>query len=244
MNPIIYRNIKASRLTSSEVDANFTSIENAVEQLESDGANVIAFNGDDVAPAGSLGEALGEALAAISTLQGTSAQVLVDSATVGDVTTLTISLPSNVTFPGTAAARGSIDGTSAAAGFVGEYKETILGLGSAVALTDVTVANVLTLSLGAGDWDVGGVVSFTGSATTTGYLMGGASLVTAQLPNAEFIASVRNGGTAPFGIDPRMALPPRRVVVTSTTIVYLVVKANFSSGTCSAYGKLCARRIR
>jgi predicted nucleic acid-binding protein len=55
---------------------------------------------------------------------------------------------------------------SAAAGKVGEFITSNIVVGSAVALTTGTAANVTSVSLTAGDWDVCGEVDLSTAATT------------------------------------------------------------------------------
>ena len=110
------------------------------------------------------------------------------------VTTPGLSSTSNATVTGTLGVTGTITpgqttgivGTttnnSAQAGSVGEYIESRVVQGSAVALTTATDTNVTSISITAGDWDVGGLIAFDGNSTTlVQNALGGASTTSATL---------------------------------------------------------------
>ncbi len=126
---------------------------------------------------------------------------------------------------------GVIDGSDAPAGQVGEY---LAATGSPVTLTSNTTANVATLNLTAGDWDVSGSVSFSaGAGTHTSF---GAGLDTIV---------ILNQSTFPTGaITQGIGVPRKRYNVTAATVVHLVAVATFTSGTVTAQGVASARRTR
>src|SRR5690349_16625741 len=63
---------------------------------------------------------------------------------------------------------GTATNDDAAAGKIGEYIESEVLSGSAVSLTTNTAANITSISLTAGDWDVWGAAVYQlGSGTTT-----------------------------------------------------------------------------
>lgn len=139
---------------------------------------------------------------------------------------------------------------NATAGSVGEYVESVVASGSAISLTSNTAANVTSISLGAGDWDVQFEPSFTGGSTTlVTYLAGSVSLASATLDQTggRYAGQSTNGvaifNNTPGGIE---AFPTGqvRMSLSGTTTVYGVVKALFSTSTCSAFGVLRARRVR
>src|SRR5215467_13701817 len=59
--------------------------------------------------------------------------------------------------------KGVTDGSEAAAGDIGEYMSATSGI---VSLANTVTANLATLNLTAGDWDVTGAVTFSASAGT------------------------------------------------------------------------------
>lgn len=139
--------------------------------------------------------------------------------------------------------------TTPAAGQIGEYKSSSVVTGSAVALTTVTGANVTSIVLSAGDWDVWGIVYFKGAGTTTlTYLAASTSLVSATLSNVPGeVGQFTTGAAAdmPFGLtDISVNTGPIRQQLSANTTVYLVAQAQFAVSTCSAYGIIQARRRR
>lgn len=147
---------------------------------------------------------------------------------------------------------GQVQGTatndSAAAGNVGELISSTVASASAVALTTATSANVTSISLTAGDWDVSGVVIHKFAATTTTTLMQiGISTTSATLPTATTGATdynvLRQASSAPGG-DTAQLIGPHRISLSATTTVYLVANDTFATSTDAAYGTLRARRVR
>ena len=142
---------------------------------------------------------------------------------------------------------GTATNNNAAAGSIGEYVESeILVGGSVVALTTATAANVTSISLTAGDWDVWGNVGFTlNAATTMTTIIAWVSLTSAALP-----ANPNKGGQAYInttfttGGGQLLGIPGRRFSLASTTTIYLSTQASFAVNTCSAFGSICARRVR
>jgi hypothetical protein len=131
----------------------------------------------------------------------------------------------------------------AAAGALGEHKETTVALGSAVALADVTPKSFGTLSLEAGDWDVWVEAQFT-SASATGVTQFLASLSTV----ADTLDSTRlytfNLPSLSMGTGGQSLTYMGRVKLASTTTMQGVVRVAFTGGGLSAYGKIRARRAR
>ena len=142
---------------------------------------------------------------------------------------------------------GTTTNDNATAGNVGEEMTSSIVVGSAVSLTTATPANVTSLSLTAGDWDVcGATVLFNaGASTVTTSEIAGISTTSATLPTAP-----AGGYTVDQGISitgntlPSLTLGCQRESLASTTTVYLVAQAAFTVSTNSAYGKLRARRVR
>ena len=143
---------------------------------------------------------------------------------------------------------GTTTNNNAQAGSVGEYIESRVVQGSAVALTTTINANVTSISLTAGDWDVSGLIAFDGDATTlVQNLIGGASTTSATLSGTLDYATLafNSTGLALYtSQDPRIALPVLRFSLSSTTTVYLVAASRFTVSTHTAYGQISARRVR
>lgn len=127
---------------------------------------------------------------------------------------------------------------NAAAGKIGEYKESIVLEASPVSLTANIAKNAMSISLTPGDWDVSALLNFNGG-TSRSYAVAGLSLVSGTLP-AQYAALTLSA--TPVTRD-SLAMPPDRFSVNATTTVYLVAQAGFAS-TMTVYGKLRARRMR
>lgn len=141
---------------------------------------------------------------------------------------------------------GTNTNSNAAAGKVGEFISSPVLAGAAVSLTSTTAANVTSISLTAGDWDVWGcIAAVPGSGTTTTYFAGGINTVSATQPAASsgFSTDVRfYAGAA--NTNQTMNLANCRVSIAGTTTVYLVATSIFAISTQGAYGFIGARRAR
>ena len=140
---------------------------------------------------------------------------------------------------------GTATNDNAAAGYVGEYNSAAVAAGSAVSLTTATTANVTTISLTAGDWDVSGIVQYTPTATTSvTQLTQGVSTLSATLSPQGTFSKFVTAANILTAIDPAWSLPVVRLALASTTTIYLVSNATFSVSTLTAYGIITARRVR
>lgn len=139
--------------------------------------------------------------------------------------------------------KGTATNDSAAAGDIGEVITAQTLIGTPVSLTTATVADIASISLTAGDWDVNGAVDFilTG-ATTTDWTLG-ISATTATLgaqdtySKAPIVLTVHTDNYADV-------TPTVRISLAATTTIYLVASAAFSAGTVDAAGRITARRMR
>jgi hypothetical protein len=145
---------------------------------------------------------------------------------------------------------GVVDGSDAAAGIIGEYKNSVVQAASAVALTEFISADVLTLVLPAGDWDVWGDVLFTVTATTAVFELDcwiGTASVTKPTVLPAAIARVQNSagdlsnGDTPITVN---GLRMRLSTSAASTTLYLSTNTQFTTDTLAAYGQLQARRVR
>lgn len=147
----------------------------------------------------------------------------------------------------TAGLVGTTTNDAADAGIVGELADSVITVGSAVSLTSTTAANVTSLSLSAGDWDVYGTVQYDIAGTTTSSDMtGGINTTSATLPTAGSENNTYNV-TAAFGTGSSYftcVMPRVRVSLAGTTSVYLIARATFAISTFKAFGRLTARRVR
>lgn len=148
--------------------------------------------------------------------------------------------------------QGTSTNDNALTGDVGELITATVASGSAVSLTSTTAANITSISLTAGDWDIDGQIDFAPAATTSiTQLNVGISLTSATLASQ---AGGSGLGTDPtFTVNQAANVPAALVAVASgtvrlsiaaTTTVYLVGQATFSVSTMTGYGTIRARRVR
>lgn len=162
----------------------------------------------------------------------------------GTVTVPALKATGAITPSSTAGIVGTKTNDNADAGSIGEYISATVLVGSAINLTNNTPANVTSISLTAGDWDVSGTVALhPGSGTTEAQFVLWINTTSATIPTHP------NGGativlTASFSGDNIVPVGQRRLSLAATTTVYLSVQASFSVSTLSAYGFIGARRVR
>lgn len=141
--------------------------------------------------------------------------------------------------------RGNSDGKAAPAGSLGESISSSLSSVNAITLTTATWADVASIFLTAGDWDVSGIVNHNGTLTgtliaagisstagnsTTGLVLGDNYVTLPTVPTAAGDASLH--------------IPSFRINTTIATTYYLKAQATFTVGTSKAYGRISARRAR
>lgn len=131
-------------------------------------------------------------------------------------------------------------------GLVGEIVESTIVSGSAVSLSNGVAANITSISLTAGEWDVWGSIAIAAaSGTTVTQVAGWISTTSATLPtNPNLGAEVII--TAPFSASGLQTLPvgSRHLTLAATTTVYLSVYTEFGVSTNAGFGYLGARRVR
>lgn len=159
----------------------------------------------------------------------------------------TFSVPGAVTFSGifnvtgASAFKGIADGSSASAGYIGEYLSVTVS--SYTMSTTATTYNVASLTLTPGEWDVTGSIELLSSAAVMTSVVSGLSLVSAVSEGFPYMVQLF-GQSLPASTANRLAIPTRRVNVTSSTVIYLIASAAFSSGSVTAKGFIRANRVR
>ena len=137
---------------------------------------------------------------------------------------------------------GTNTNDNADAGYVGEFITSSVLAASGVALTTSVAANITSISLNAGDYEVvgNGVTSFTGSLAKESYVW--LSLTPASFPDNSKISGVSfsTGTLAIYGID----APVLRVSLAAPATVYLSTYSTYAAGSASASGTISARRVR
>lgn len=152
--------------------------------------------------------------------------------------------------PTTAAAlQGTTTNDNAVAGRVGEYMSQDTLTGSAVSLTSSTAANVCSITLTPGDWDVWYDQYFNfGATTNVTQLIASISTssATLQTGGSSYTNEVYpSAGEVPgSGSSPSISVGPRRISVNTNTTVYGVARATFTLSTAAAFGIIRARRVR
>ena len=174
--------------------------------------------------------------------------------TIGNGLTLTTPVigaasATSVAFSSTSGIIGTTTNDAAAAGSVGEYKVASVLIASAISLTTNTEADVTSLSLTAGDWDVWGSVIYVPTSTTVfARVISWINNSAATFPAGDLANRVILQGfpSATWGANPNTgyAIPSQRFSLSGTASVYLSAFATFSVSTCTAYGYIHARRVR
>lgn len=147
----------------------------------------------------------------------------------GDITALT-NLTGGIT--------GVVNGAAASAGVVGQVLEAT-GTGSA--LTTATDANLISITLPAGEWDVFGVVQYVSTGNMNGYKAGTSISSTAY---GTFNTTTVSAVSFNAGATLVRETPTQRLRLSAPATLYLRASANFSSGTVTATGYLRATRVR
>ena len=228
-----------SSIATSGANANITSLSGLTTALS------VAQGGTGRATLTTHGVLVGEGTAAINQLAvGTTGQMLI-GATGADPafgnTVSTLVATSTITPSSTAGIVGTTTNDNAQAGSIGEFP-TPTNL-TAVSLTNATSANISSVSLTAGDYEVSGTCVFIAAASTT--VSGdacGVSTTSATLPAVgsyqSFNGSITTASTNGF------IAPTVRVSLASTTTVYLIGFLGFAVSTATANGYLHIRRVR
>lgn len=145
---------------------------------------------------------------------------------------------------------GETTNGSASAGEIGEYIESVIVTGSAVSPSTSVAANITSISLTAGDWDVRAIANYKGGATTTtAFAFASLSTTSATLdttPGRYFAAPISGTTSTLFtgGNEFAIAIAGYRFSLSGTTTIYLVTQHAYAVSTMSAYGILSARRAR
>ncbi len=143
---------------------------------------------------------------------------------------------------------GTTTNNNANAGSVGETLSTVVLIGSPVSLTTATPANIATLTLNSGDWDIWGEVwTAPDVTTTTSSISAAISATTGTLPTVPAVGTalaIQSGFTAAAGTAIVSNTGSCRVSLSGTTTYYLVASVSFAISTLSGYGVIRARRRR
>ncbi|MHB9838508.1 hypothetical protein Q8F57_027140 [Paraburkholderia terrae] len=160
--------------------------------------------------------------------------------TAGDGTFKNLTATSNFTPSQTNGIVGTTTNNNVNAGSVGEF---VSNTGSGVSLTSAVGANITSVSLTAGDWDVSGSIQYLPSSVTSASFLG-SSVNTVSAT----IGSVGSANVLQFTMSSpnatHLPTPVLRLSLSATTTVFLVGLASWTGGTITANGLLRARRVR
>lgn len=153
----------------------------------------------------------------------------------------------SLTSTGPGAFGGTATNDNAGAGVIGEYASSTVLSAAAVTLTTGVTANVTSLALTAGDWQVWGNVFFILGADQAVFSVGvGISMTSGVGDTAPAgggaAAMILSNGSATF--DTGIVVGQRRESLAAPATAYLVAQAGFPTSTCKAYGFIGARRVR
>lgn len=141
---------------------------------------------------------------------------------------------------------GTILADSSATGKVGEFIQKLLASGSAVSVTTNTATDVTTQALTAGDWDVYGQIVCIGASITaaaTSPQQGWINTTATTLPGLDLVVTEVIVITT-TSVTFELVVPHQRISSASAVTLSLSVKAQFSAGTMTAWGRIEARRVR
>lgn len=135
---------------------------------------------------------------------------------------------------------GTATNNNADTGYVGEFVSSVIPNASRISFLTTDSADVTSISLTAGDWDVWGNVTFVTSGSFQ-QAWAWVSTTSAVLPDPSLYNGLQivTATSGSIGIQ----CPQRRFSLSATTIVYLSVNATFT-GTGYACGGIYARRVR
>jgi len=140
-------------------------------------------------------------------------------------------------------AKGTITNDSAAASYIGEYIESVVGPVNPTA--SETWYNMASISLTAGDWDVSLMEDFSSGATNTAYYAG----ISADATPSSFSDSVIGSNYAYSGVASSlpmtMSIPVFRVSLAAADVYYAKSMITYTTlGGANSRGRLSARRVR
>lgn len=180
------------------------------------------------------------------------ASCVVASADIAQIlTNKTIDTNANtIQLSGSAFTRGQLPGstgnTPAAAGYVGELSVANLASGSATALVTTTAKNIVSFTLGAGDWDVTGFIGFLPAAGTsvTQYIASISTTTNTLDVTSPFAFNQQSfAAQIPAGLPTVISCGAVSAILAGNTTYYLVAQSIFTVSTMTAYGSIRARRI-
>jgi hypothetical protein len=170
----------------------------------------------------------------------------IGSTTPGTGAFTTLAATSTITPSQTSGVVGTTTNNNANAGSDGEFISSNVPVGSQVALTTGTAANITSVSLTAGDWDCRGNIVFNPAGTTTITAIEAvlnttsATLPTSPGGGAESLENI----TFTTGGVQILQTGTLRVSIASTSSVFLIASTAFATSTMNGFGFIGCRRVR
>lgn len=140
---------------------------------------------------------------------------------------------------------GTSTNDSAAAGSVGEYKESVAT--STAAASTTVWKDLASISLTAGDWDVSALASVTPNSGSLANAFIGIGTVTGNDATGVVTGDTRAEISCSFtgaSLWQSASIPPKRVSLAGSATYYLKIYAAFGGATPNFVGRISARRVR
>lgn len=114
---------------------------------------------------------------------------------------------------------------------------------SAVGLSTGTAADILTLALPVGTWNVSAIAKGkTGAGTTIQWVRASISQTSATYDDTRSFSNESAQTTTNVGA-PAFGIPPTLITVTVPTTLYLTIQAGFGVSTLGGYGSMTATEV-
>jgi len=133
---------------------------------------------------------------------------------------------------------------NAAAGNVGQYQESLVAPGAAVAAATATAVNVTSIAVAAGDYDCWGNIDLAGTGTGHSVFVGWISTTSATAPASNFYAGPYLAVAVDFAPGYGIVVPYKRVSLAAPGTIYLSTAITYTGGASTACGNLFVRRAR
>lgn len=142
---------------------------------------------------------------------------------------------------------GVVDGSAALAGDVGEYADAEVLIGAAVALVTGTPANVTSIPVPAGSWEISGFGGLTGDGTGTTSFTSEAFSISLVSATIDVRSQYRNNHAAfvlPAAVSYKAGIFPKHVDTNVPLTAYLVARSDFTVAGAFAFGEISIQRRR
>jgi len=199
------------------------------------GTGILDTNGNEVITYPATASAVNH-VEFINAATGVNPQVLAR----GDDTNIILQLGGKGT--GGVAIVGTSTNDDAGATYVGQMISSTVLFASGVSLTNATNANVTSILLTAGDWDVWANANMRNTGGGTSNAFAWISDVSVTVPDQAYYTTMTQGTNVYTAMG--LIAPSRRYLLSSATTIYLTVQNGFNAGTVVASGGIYARRRR